>query len=260
MFDNIEGDIITIQNWLSANKLSLNVHKTVYTIFSKPSYDIVIPRDLLINNCIIQKVTSIKFLGLVIDQHLTWNEHISAVCNKVAPITGILRRLRRTLSLSCLLNVYYAFIHSHFTYLSFIWGHNRKTALKPLQILQNRALRNLLGFHYLTPIKYLYRFSNVLPLEQIIKLSAAIFMYKVVKNLTHVNTKFLFTKDMHVYFTRQKENLFSSQYGSITYGTKGIKHFLITTYNGIPSQYRDLTSIQSFKKNLKAHLKQNYLL
>lgn len=116
LFLKSETDKFTLENWLSANRLSLNLKKSVYTIFTKPSFYYIIPKELKFNYSVIQKVASVKFLGLIVDEHLTWHKHILAVCEKIAPISGILKRLKRSLPISCLLNVYYAFMHSHLMY------------------------------------------------------------------------------------------------------------------------------------------------
>ena len=70
--------ILKLLNWFVSNKLSINLEKTCYTVFkgkSNKSVDI----NLVINNITPQKVSSCKYLGIVIDENLNWSEHIDFV-------------------------------------------------------------------------------------------------------------------------------------------------------------------------------------
>ena len=74
LFVVINNEIVNIKDWFTANKLSLNVEKTKYSFFHKPSKKDVIPirlSKLIINNYEIQSEESIKVRGVLLDQHLT---------------------------------------------------------------------------------------------------------------------------------------------------------------------------------------------
>ena len=85
-----------MQNWLRLNKLSINVSKTNYIIFSnkKEKQDY----ELSLNDVKIKKVNSTKNLGVYIDHKLTWKEHISSVCQKVAKSTAITNRTKHNVN------------------------------------------------------------------------------------------------------------------------------------------------------------------
>ena len=65
-----------VKRWLDANKLSLNIDKTNYIIFHSPGTKLPLNNTIKIGNKHIFKVNYIKFLGLLLDEHLTWNYHI----------------------------------------------------------------------------------------------------------------------------------------------------------------------------------------
>ena len=70
--------------WFNANKLSLNKDKTKYTLFHKLRQRENIPLklpSLFISDSEIKRVSSIKFLGVILDEHLTWSNHITVVEN-----------------------------------------------------------------------------------------------------------------------------------------------------------------------------------
>ena len=84
--------------WFNANKLSLNKDKTKYTFFHKAREKDNIPLklpSLFINDREIKRITSIKYLGVLIDEHLTWKEHITVIENKISKNLGLLDRARR---------------------------------------------------------------------------------------------------------------------------------------------------------------------
>ena len=96
LFEKMNKELTNISNWFNANKLSLNVKKTKYSFFHKSSKkkDNVLLRLLNrnINGLTVDRESSIKFLGVWIDQNLTWRNHIHTVQNKTAKNIGLLYR------------------------------------------------------------------------------------------------------------------------------------------------------------------------
>ena len=91
--------------WFNANKLSLNKDKTKYKFFHKARKKDNIPLklpSLFINDRDIKRITSIKYLVVLIDEHLTWKEHIAVTENKVSKNLGLLHRARRVLNSTAL--------------------------------------------------------------------------------------------------------------------------------------------------------------
>ena len=92
---NCEEDVRIINNelnlfiWLSINKLSLNITKTKYMIFkskNKPNINC----SININNIPIERVNNFCFLGIVINEYLTWTDHINKIVNKICRIIELL--------------------------------------------------------------------------------------------------------------------------------------------------------------------------
>ena len=72
--NKINNELNKINNWLKANKLSLNVKKTKFMIFRKPQKKVEIP-VLHIGGENIDCVNNFNFLGIVLNQHLNWHSH-----------------------------------------------------------------------------------------------------------------------------------------------------------------------------------------
>ena len=78
LFSTVNSELECINQWFKANKLSLNIEKTKYTLFHKRSAinEISGISDLIIGSRNIEKTSSIKFLGVMLDEHVSRSDHI----------------------------------------------------------------------------------------------------------------------------------------------------------------------------------------
>ena len=91
LFSTVNRELQNINEWFISNKLSLNVKKTKFSIFHKASrrddLPLVLPK-LFINNQVIKRQSSIKFLGILLNENLSWKESLKLTENKVAKSIG----------------------------------------------------------------------------------------------------------------------------------------------------------------------------
>ena len=102
-----------------ANKLSLNVGKTNYSLFHKPSRVDDLPLQLpklSINNQEIKRTSYTKFLGVLLDENLSWKEHLKYTQNKIAKSIGLMYKAKPFLDKDSLLSLYFSGIHSYINY------------------------------------------------------------------------------------------------------------------------------------------------
>ena len=78
--------------WFRANKLSLNLDKTKFVIFRPRQKPQQMVFKILLDNSEIKQVNEVVFLGVIVDEHLTWKSHISYVSNKISKSIGIIRK------------------------------------------------------------------------------------------------------------------------------------------------------------------------
>ena len=117
-------------------------NKGTHSSISQVKNDIPLCRPkLIISNYEIQREESIKFLGVLLDQHLTWKEHTKLSENKIAKNIGILYKARPYLDKTALLWLYYSYIHSYVNYANTPWCSTNRTYLMKLQIQQKQAIR-----------------------------------------------------------------------------------------------------------------------
>ena len=151
LFTVVNNELVNIKDWFTANKLSLNVEKIKYSFFHKPSKKDDIPLrlpKLIINKSKIQRGESIKFLVVLLDQHLTWKVYIKLTENKIAKNIGILYKARPYLDKArpyldkrALLFLCYSNIHYYLNFANTAWCSTNRTYLEKLQSQQRHAIR-----------------------------------------------------------------------------------------------------------------------
>ena len=170
-------DLLTLSDWFTANKLTLNLSKTVLMVFSPKGKQKV---SLVVNNVVIPQVSETKFLGVWLDDKMSWNTHLGKLESKLKRNLGLLRRSKNLLPVSAKRIVYYSHIYSHLTYCILLWGSNLPNAtLHRLQSIQNRCMKELKSGDYDTTYKSL----EILKVREIIELEKRKFGYKYMKQL-----------------------------------------------------------------------------
>ena len=97
--------------------------------------------NLFINDKEIERVTSIKFLGVLFDEHLSWKDHITVIENKISKNLGLLYRAKRVLDSDALKRLYFSFFHSYLNYGNIAWASTTKAKLKKTASKQKVGVR-----------------------------------------------------------------------------------------------------------------------
>lgn len=172
----------TIADWYKEWRIAINVEKTQAIIFTS-NRQLINPPLLILENKPIPYSKSVKYLGLTIDQHLTWQTHIKDVRNKanqkLASIYPLM--ISNQLSMETKISLYSSVIRPTFMYASPIWSNTAKTNLFQLQTLQNKALRLSSKLPMWTPCHELNETTNQIPLSNKLMKIATDF-YTSVKN------------------------------------------------------------------------------
>ena len=123
--NNISNEISKITIWLHSNKLKLNASKSKFMIFFK--HPKIIPKlNIWANGNQIDEVQEYNFLGITIDQNITWTPHIQKISIKILRVIGVLRKLKRIFPQHLLRLIYNYLIHPHLIYGLNLWGYYRK--------------------------------------------------------------------------------------------------------------------------------------
>ena len=203
---NINAELHKIHTWLAINKLSLNVKKTKFMLFHHRQRNVesLVPY-LQINGHELERVREFNFLGLTIDENVTWNAHIQKVSNKVSRILGVMCRLKNYIPRHILRILYNSMFMPHLQYSILNWGHKYSRLHK----LQKRALRIITNSKYNAHTEPLFKNLNVLKLPDIYKSSVLKFYFKYENNTIpdfFKQTNFICTA-VHTYATRGAETI-----------------------------------------------------
>ena len=121
-----------ISKWFWANKLSLNEDKTTFTFFHRIQDRENLPLRLSIlkiNDYDIKSSSYIKFLGVLVDEHLSWTDHINILENKLSKNLGLLYKSKHFLNANGMRSLYYSFLHSYLNYGNIAWCSTSMTKI-----------------------------------------------------------------------------------------------------------------------------------
>ena len=93
IYSTIQNELDKVVQWLNANKLSISASKRKIVIFKCKNKSLDTQITIKINNDIIKQVPFVKFLGVKIDQELTWTNHINSVLKSITKSTGLIAKL-----------------------------------------------------------------------------------------------------------------------------------------------------------------------
>ena len=120
--------LIVIMEWFKSNKLHINVSKTVAMLFHTRQKRVNIDENLIvIDGNIIPFATNTKFLGINIDNNLTWKALINHITTKISKGVGVLSRLSKKLSYNILILIYNTILLPYLTYCCITWGFTYQT-------------------------------------------------------------------------------------------------------------------------------------
>ena len=208
LFSRMNNELIKVSTWFKANKLSLNVTKTKFTLFhpisKKRTIPLILPL-LKIDDTHITRDRVTKFLGVLIDENISWKAQIANICSKVSKSIGILYKARHYLSKFLLKQLYSAFIHSYLNYANIAWGSTHRSKLETLYRHQKHAVRVINFKDKFTHSKPLFTEMKILNIYELNIFQVLTFMYRCKLNLSPKIFNSLYTfKPPNKYTLRSK--------------------------------------------------------
>src|SRR6218665_2403733 len=136
LFEIMNYELLTVADGFNANKLVLSSGKINYVLFHSVGKK-ASSNAILINNKPLKQLESTKFLGVIIDSHLSWKDHITLITNKISRNLGIISRIKYCLPFHVLLNLYYSLIFPYLSYCNIVWGSNYVPIFSPWLSFRN---------------------------------------------------------------------------------------------------------------------------
>ena len=251
LVDTVNDELVHVDEWTKANKLSVNLDKTKFMIFSTKSS--IGNFNVKLNNQSIERVNCFKFLGIFIDQSLTFKDHINFLSLKLSRSYGIMKKLR-FLPFNVLILLYYSIVYSNYIYGHLIWGSAPPTSMLRLVRLDKKIIRVITSSDWLATTPPLYKKANIISFPDIYNYLLGIFMFNVMNSNKN---NFLLYKDKisnfrfdHNYNTRGFNN-FKLPFYRLGLSQRSLFYRGPNLWNLLPQSFKTETSLKNFKATFK---------
>ena len=246
--------------WFKANSMMPNTTKTKQLLIGtaqKLSHADKDSLDLLLNNTRLDEATDEKILGVKIDKHLKWDQHIDYLINKLNSRICLLKRAKGYLTLHCRKMLYNAIIKPILEYCCTVWGNCSKENLIRLLRIQKRCARLILDAKFSDNSVKLFTKLGWLPIDDIIRSRKLDLLHKI--SFGHCPDYFIpyihYLKDTHNYNTKAttKNNLVLPKCKRIS-GCRTFHTSATRLWNNVDVSIRDTTSHKQFAGKVRQKL------
>ena len=284
--DNLEdlislsnNEIIELQKWYNSNKLILHPQKTKCMIFRPPRTNLnlnqdhngrtyiplflnlnepnendiskIIPISLVPNG----EEQAVKLLGIQLDEKLNFKAHFKQLHTKISRAIFSLRQMRHLLDKKHLLLLYSSYLKSSLDYGSILFCSVNKTTIKPITILQKKAIRIVCNAGFRDHTAPLFKAEKILTFEKTIDYNILRFMYDYKNNLLPPYFEHMWrtNNEIHRYAVRNENDFFIERVNKPFLKCHPLFYFP-TLWNSIPEDLKNSESRKIFAKNLNTYL------
>jgi hypothetical protein len=193
----VKDELQKIAVWFRANKMAVNTSKTKFIVFRTHGKKIN-PNDCVLTfnnnepglpedpNLIFNidriynegQEKSFKLLGVMIDEYLSFDAHVTHLCAKTSKSLFCLNRIKNFVDQHSMKMLYYAMIHSHLSYCINVYGSANTTNLQRLRIKQKESIRVITNSGYREHTAPLFKLTCIMPLDDMIKFAKLLFMHR----------------------------------------------------------------------------------
>lgn len=250
----LNNELERVVEWCKTNHLILNPIKSQFMLFKSNHRLLSCVPQVTVNNHLITATNCVSFLGIKLDSNLKFTHHIAFIKQKTAFGIRALIKARTYFPLQALLSLYFAFIHSHITYGITSWGNTYNVHLSSIQHLQNMAIRIITNSPFQSNACTLLLNNSILPISGLFKYHSCILFFKLLHNrLPYVYIDGRLRTNNNC--TRFAHNLnFLLPRCNTNYGKMASSFSSLKIWNDLPLQLKQLTSLNTFRHELKLYI------
>lgn len=254
-FQTLNSDLVTLNTWAQQWCVTFNAEKTEYLIISKKKQIPHYP-PLILNNVNIKRVTCHKHLGLILNDKLSWTDHIADICKKCHNKLNTILRMRHILPRLCIEKLYKTFVRSLLDYADVIYDNCTSADSANIEHVQRRACIISTGAIRVTKHVTLLKEVGLELLKTRRQVHRLTYLYKIKNHLVPdylCNFHPLFHHNTENYNLRRHANLIPIRSRTVAY----YNSFLLATirdWNSLSAELITATSLASFKRLLKKNL------
>lgn len=250
MVNTLNQELKELTLWLKKNVLVLNAKKTKYMTISKDGKATAL--NVTIDGEPLEMVQEIVYLGVTLDAKLNMAKHFKSSISRFKQKLSVLRRFKYSLPRYVKILLYNSLIKPQLLYCSTLWFSATQEMFREVQVLINRAMRNILKCDKEKPIKEMLQELQWCTFSDSIFMDTMTLVFKIEKKLTpsYLNVSQI-AEDLHDHNTRNKSNMVRSINRT---RVKSIYAEGIAEYYCLNKEIRGAQSIQIFKTRLEKHL------
>ena len=253
---SVSAEMEKVYEWLIANKLSLNLVKTKYVIFTTAAKQLQTATfQIAIRGSVIERSPSMRYLGVVIDQCLTFKPHIAQLRSRLSRNVGLFWKLRRVCGRKLLIQLYYVLIDSLLSYANIIWCATYPSSTKPLYLLQKKALKILSYVHPKQPGSHLFQRYGVLSVYQLHFRQLALHMYDHINDMNPIALRICIQPVNPIQLTRrQLQNISNPPTCRTNFNRHSVACTAPKAWSQIPSEIRNIPRRSGFALAIRNHI------
>ena len=215
--------------------------------------------SLTLNGNLISRVHVTKYLGMYLDEQLSWTHHVEYVINKLVKLRGAFYYIANVVDEHCIRQIYHAYVFPYIEYGIEVYGACGDTVMKKLQIEQNKLLQILYKKERRYETNKLYHEIKLLKCIDIYKFFIGLLVYKQQHNILPVifADYYKVNSDINTRCTRQSKDLHIPLLRTKG-GQKSLKYIGAKIWNNISNEIKEKSSMYSFKKLLRNELIRSY--
>ncbi len=260
LYQTIGGELVKLEQWFAANKLVINASKSSYILFhNRKKVDTITGMQLKIGQQILEKRTFIKFLGILIDERLSWQYHIENVLSKVSKSLALIKGISQVVGETELKTLYYSLVYPHLTYGVEVWGNAIKTLTDRVEKIQKRAVRCVARAHYLEHTLPLFDKLHILRFCDLVELCILkqMHLYRTGNTPKPIVELFTRNEEIHQYNTRHKQDPRAHKWNTAI-AKRGFVSQGSNLWSKVHAEYKEIVSTNTFLKRYKKSLLTKY--
>ena len=246
-------ELAGVYNWLLLNKIKINVEKTKYVLFSYKRK--VNPGRIIMGDGEILRESCVKFLGVFIDDRLTFAEHIKCINSKLSKSLGILNKVKYYVPPTILRTLYTSLFEPYIKYGIEVWGSAAFWHINKIHVIQKAAVRAIHGLQYSAHTARYFKESEIFDIFHLHRYTVLQLVYKAVKfgSDSNVLSGIARHEDLHSYDTRHSNDLLLPLY-HLSNSQRSISYQGPKFWNEIPDQIKNSNSLSLFKRKLRVFI------
>lgn len=185
---------------------------------------------------------------------LTWNVHIDHIKKRLSSLMASLRPIVRCIPRKARYDIYNSLVKSRLIYLIEIWGNASKTKISELQTSQNKIIKLLFHYPYLTSTSKIYAETNLMNIRQLFAYNTCLLIRKILNKTIHTSITLTQTHQVTTRATRRRASYLVLPKTRTNYGKRMLTFEGAQLFNKLPTELKNVDSMSAFKAKLAEYV------